>query len=148
MSSTPYLNPGLPEAGPMVDGLDAPYWAAAAEGRLELQRCKSCGHWQWGPEWICHKCLSFDMGWEEVKPEGIIYSWERCWHPSHPALKEQGPYIVILAELPQAGNIRMVGNLLGDPLQEIEIGARIVGHFEHHTEAENPFTLLQWEAVK
>ena len=32
-----------------------------------------------------------------------------------PALNGHGPYIVVLVELPEYGNIRMVGNLLGDP---------------------------------
>ena len=30
-------------------------------------------------------------------------SWERAWHPVHPALKDHGPYIVVLVELPDAG---------------------------------------------
>jgi len=32
----------------------------------------------------------------------------------HPALKEAGPYVVVLVELPHAGGIRMRGNLVGD----------------------------------
>ena len=82
---------------------------------------------QWGPEWICHQCLSFDIGWHKVSGKGRIYSWERAWHPVHPALKDHGPYIVVLVELPDAGNVRMLGNLLGDPKQEVLIGAVLSG---------------------
>ncbi len=35
----------------------------------------------------------------------------------HPALKEACPYIVAVVKCADAGNIRMVGNLLGDPTQ-------------------------------
>jgi hypothetical protein len=38
----------------------------------------------------------------------------------------------------------MVGNLLGDPLQEITIGARVEAVFEPHDEATPPFTLVHW----
>jgi uncharacterized OB-fold protein len=65
----------------------------------------------------------------------------------HPALKEHGPYIVVLVELPQAGRIRMVGNLLGDPLQPVTIGAPVEAVFEPHDDAASPFTLVQWKVI-
>ena len=78
---------------------------------------------------------------------GVIYSWERAWHPVHPALKGHGPYIVVLVELPHAGGIRMLGNLLGDPRQPVTIGARVEAVFEPHDDAKVPFTLVQWKIV-
>ncbi len=139
-----YLPPGLPVPVPEPDGLSAPYWSGLREGRLLVQRCTHCGTWQFGPEWLCHRCHAFDPAWEVVAPRGRIYSWERVWHPAHTALKEHGPYLVVLVELPEAGHIRMVGNLLGDPLQVVEIGDAVEGVFEHHPEAQPPFSLLQW----
>jgi len=146
--SKPYLKPGLPRPVPAPDGLDAPYWQAAAEGRLVLQRCNNCGAWQWGPEWTCHKCHSFDLAFAEVPREARIYSYERVWHPVHPALNEQGPYIVVLVEFPEHDGARMVGNLLGDPRQAVEIGAPVRAVFEHHEDAEPPYTLVQWAIVE
>jgi len=35
------------------------------------------------------------------------------------------PYVVVLVELPDAGNVRMLGNLLGDPQQAVKIGAEV-----------------------
>lgn len=142
-----YLPEGLPIPTPETDGLSAPYWNGLKEGVLTIQRCKSCGGWQWGPEWICHRCLSFDMGWETVEPRGRIFSWERVWHPVHPALKGHGPYIVVLVELPHADNVRLIGNLIGDPQQTVTIGAEVEGVFEHHPNASTPHTLLQWRTV-
>lgn len=138
-----YLQPGL--AQPASTELDAPYWQGLQQNVLRVQQCKACGGWQWGPEWICHHCLSDDVGFAEVAPDGVIYSYERVWHPVHPALREQGPYIVVLVELPKAGNVRMVGNLLGDPEQAVPIGAPVTGVFEHHLDADPPFSLLHWQ---
>ena len=139
-----YLNPGLPRPVPSPDGLDAPYWKAATENRLVLQRCSDCGTYQWGPEWTCHNCCSENLFFEEIPPLGRIYSYERVWHPVHPALAEQGPYIVVLVEFPNHDSARMVGNLLGDPLQEVKIGGSVEAVFEHNAEGENPYTLVQW----
>jgi uncharacterized protein len=142
-----YLAAGLPVPLAEDDGLDAPYWDGARQRRLMIQRCTKCGVFQWGPEWLCHSCLSFEVDWVETEPTGRIYSWERVWHPTHAALKNQGPYLVALVELPQAGNVRMIGNLLGDPTQAVQIGAVVKADFEDHTREDYSYTLVQWRAV-
>lgn len=143
-SDKTYLPVGLP--GPVVepDGLSAPYWAGLRDSRLVVQRCDDCRTWQFGPEWICHYCHSFSLTWTGIEPSGRIYSWERVWHPSHSALRGHGPYLVVLVKLPLACNVRMVGNLLGDPMQTVEIGAEVHGVFEHHPDAAVPYSLLHW----
>lgn len=145
--SAHYLPPGLPAPVPEADGLSAPYWQGLRERQLRVQRCNDCGTWQFGPEWICHHCHSFQLTWQAVEPRGTIFSWERVWHPSHPSLKGHVPYLVVLVELPHAGQVRMLGNLLGDPLQEVRIGTQVTGEFEPHDEAVVPYTLLQWRVV-
>ena len=142
-----YLAEGLPAPVPARDGLDAPYWEGLAEDRLVLQRCNACGGWQWGPEWICHRCRSFDVGWQPTEARGVIYSHERVWHPVHPALREQGPFVIVLVELPQCDGVRVVGNLVGDPMQDLVIGAEVEGVFEHHRDHDPPYTLLQWQVL-
>jgi uncharacterized OB-fold protein len=143
----PYLKPGLPIPRPTTDGLDAAFWEGLREERLLLQLCHDCQRWQWGPEWVCHHCHSFDVRYEETAAEGLIYSHERVWHPVHPALAEQGPYVVVLVELPHADGVRIVGNLIGDPHQPLTIGGAVHGVFEHHPDAEVPHTLLQWAVL-
>ena len=147
MPSTHYLPPGLPAPVPEPDGLDAPYWAGTRQNELRIQRCRDCRAWLWGPEWICHQCLSFNIEWQRVEGRGLIYSWERAWHPVHPALKGHPPYIVALVELPEAGHVRMLGNLLGDPHQEVRSGAAVEAVFEPHDEAKAPYTLVHWRCV-
>jgi uncharacterized OB-fold protein len=139
-----YLPQGLPIPVPEPDGLSKPYWEGLRENRLLVQRCEKCQSWQFGPEWICHKCHSFDPAWAEIEPWGRIFSWERVWHPSHTALKQHGAYLAVLVELPQAGEVRMIGNLLGDPMQDVVIGTEVEGVFEHHCDADRPYSLLHW----
>lgn len=142
-----YLPEGLPVPAPTRDGLDAAYWEGVRAHELRVQRCNECHTFQWGPEWICHRCHSFDIGWQRVSGRGQIYSWERAWHPVHPALKDHGPYLVVLIELPDADGIRMVGNLLGDPRQDVRIGSEVEAVFEDHNPTDSPYTLVHWETV-
>jgi uncharacterized OB-fold protein len=146
--SESYLPPGLPIPVPERNGLSKPFWDGLRQEVLKVQRNPRTGVFQWPAQWINHDDQSFDVEWVEVAARGVIYSWTRVWHPVHPALKDHGPYIVVVVELPHAGGVRMLGNLLGDPRQEVVIGTPVVGVFEHHNEAEPPFTLLQWRTAE
>jgi uncharacterized OB-fold protein len=127
----------------MPDGLDAAFWEGAKQHKLLVQRCNACGTFQFGPEWICHRCRLGDLGWHECAGRGKVYAFERVWHPVHRALKERGPYLIALVELPDAGNVRMVGNLLGDPHQDVKIGDTVTVAWEDHPDV----TLVQWQRV-
>jgi uncharacterized OB-fold protein len=137
----PYYLPQLARPEASRNGLEAPFWEATERDELVVQRCSSCGTYQWGPEWICHACHSFEVGFEPVERRGRIYSWERVWHPVHQLLVDACPYIIALVELPHAGNVRMLGNLLGDPRQDVVIGTDVDAVFEHH----DGYTLVQWQ---
>jgi uncharacterized OB-fold protein len=139
-----YLPEGLPSPRAQRTGLDTEFWAATKRHELVVQRCNSCKAFQWGPELLCHACRSFDMGWHKLSGRGRLFSWVRCWNPVHPALKEACPYIVAVIELPEAGNVRMVGNLLGDPLQNPPFDVAVEAVFEDHPEA----TLVQWKVTQ
>ncbi|WP_206734808.1 Zn-ribbon domain-containing OB-fold protein [Bradyrhizobium zhanjiangense] len=140
-----YLPQGLPIPVAEADGLSAPYWQGLRQSRLLVQRCRHCATWQFGPEWICHRCHALDSDWTEIEPHGLIFSWERVWHPSHAALRQHGPYLAVLVEFPHAGGVRMIGNLLGDPGQAVSIGAAVDGVFEHHPHPERQYSLLHWQ---
>ncbi len=141
-----YLPEVLPPAGPAPDGRDLEYWQALNQHRIVVQRCNACGNLQMEPEYICYKCHSLDRGWQEVSGKGRIYSWVRIWHPVPQALKDSCPFLVVLVELPDANGLRIAGNLLGDPNQEVVIGAPVEAVFEDHKE--RGYTLLQWRLVR
>ena len=144
LANAGYLPTGMPQPMPEPDGLDRPYWQATRANRLLVQRCRACRTWLWGPEWICHACHALDPSWEEVAPAGLIHSWTWVWHPTNACLAGFGPYLAVLIELPAAGGIRMLGNLLGDPRQPVVIGAPVRAAFEPHDAAPEPYTLVQW----
>jgi uncharacterized OB-fold protein len=141
-----YVLPELVRPVAQPSGLDAEFWSAVRDGRLLVQRCGACRSWQWGPEWTCYECGSFDLAWAEVPTTGdryvgTIYSYERVWHPTHELLVPIVPYVVVLVSLPTAGDVRMIGNLTGDARAPVEIGTAVSAVFEHHP----THTLVQWE---
>ena len=81
-----------------------------------------------------------------VQGSGRIYSYEKPHHPVHQALSGHGPYVIVLVEL-DGVNVRMLGNLLGDPAQKVEIGATVEAVFEPHDDADPPYTLVQWRRI-
>ena len=107
-TTTSYMPEGMPLPAP--NELDAPFWEGAKNHKLLVQHCPKCGTFQFGPEWICYNCRSAEVGWHECSGKGTVYAFERVWHPVHPAVKDRVPYLIVLVELPDAGNVRMVGN--------------------------------------
>jgi uncharacterized protein len=53
----------------------ARYWAAAAEGRLEIQRCNACGKHYFYPRPFCRYCNSGDVEWTEVSGRARLASY-------------------------------------------------------------------------
>ncbi|WP_345424150.1 Zn-ribbon domain-containing OB-fold protein [Pseudonocardia xishanensis] len=127
------------QAGGAVD-IVAPVQVAAREGRLVVQQCAECGSFQSPPEHLCHACLSEELAFVDHAPQGVVFSWARVWHPVDDALAAACPYVVLLVSLPDAGNVRVIGNLVGDPDQPIVIGSAVNAVFEHH----EGYSLVQW----
>ena len=108
-----YVIEGSPRSKP--SSLDAPFWKGLQNNVLKLQYWQSCSSWQWEPERICH--------------------------PVNPELVQQGAYLIVLVEMPEAGNVRLIGTSVGDPHQSIYIVEEVVGFFEYHV-GEQPSSLL------
>jgi uncharacterized OB-fold protein len=72
MSGRPVDGPKVPPAfTPDI----APYFAAAAEGRLLLKGCESCGRVHHYPRPLCPFCFSDATAWREASGEGEIYTF-------------------------------------------------------------------------
>ena len=146
----PYLRPGpRPAARPDARRPRRPVLGrASTHDELLLQRCNALRRLAVGPGVVLpplpllRPALRGDTG-----RRACIYSHERVWHPVHPALAEQGPYVVVLVELP-AGRRRAHGRQPARrSRQDLTVGAPVVGVFEHHADADVPHTLLQWVAA-
>ncbi len=137
-----YLPEGLPIPVAEPDGLSAPYWAGLHENRLMVLRCSYRGTWRFRPEWVCHHCHAFDPEWTETASHGRVFSRERVWHPSHAALSSMVRISPCVWRSRTPAACGMVGNLPGDAMQAVSIGAYVEGVFEHHPRTDAPYSLL------
>src|ERR1700737_5288587 len=60
---------------PVPNEWTKPFWDAAKQGVLELQRCQICGHFQHPPYATCTQCVATDLKFEPVRGAGTIYAY-------------------------------------------------------------------------
>ena len=51
---------------PLADTTTLPWWEAASEHRLVVQRCTACEHTRHPPAPICPECRSAEADWKEL----------------------------------------------------------------------------------
>ncbi|WP_436956571.1 bifunctional MaoC family dehydratase N-terminal/OB-fold nucleic acid binding domain-containing protein [Streptomyces sp. SudanB182_2057] len=117
--------PEPPRPRPVINRDNAGFWQGVAEGRLLIQRCTACGTLRhpWLPG--CNACGG--LGWDTVEAsgEGTVYSYVVVHHPPVPGFDP--PYAVALVEL--AEGVRMVGDVIGVPYDEVRIGMPVRAGF-------------------
>jgi uncharacterized OB-fold protein len=116
---------GIP---PAVTEETAPFWAAAREGRLVVERCASCGAESFPPRGICRSCRGREVGFAEVGGLGVVYSFTVNYQRWLPGLEV--PYAVVLVEFPGRPGVRVAGRLRGCPPEQAFIGLAVEVGFE------------------
>lgn len=106
-----------------------PFWDAAAQGVLRIQRCDACGAAQFPPRAICGHCHAKGTPrWEDAKGTGVIASHTTVHRPPSPAFKAEVPYTLALVTL--AEGPRILVTLRGDAAKVPAIGAPVVIRFD------------------
>jgi uncharacterized OB-fold protein len=108
---------------PVPDRDSAPYWAALAQGRFELQHCRDCGRWTWPARAICSGCHGENLVWEPVKGAGEVHSWVVTHQVYAPDFVDLVPYTVVLVRIDEQDDILIPGRLLSDV--ELHQGLRV-----------------------
>jgi uncharacterized OB-fold protein len=103
-------------APPVPDVETKPFWEAAAEGRLLIKRCNSCGNAHYYPRSICPFCFSADTQWQDASGEGVIYSFSIM-------RRAAPPYCIAYVTL--AEGVTMMTNIVACDLDAIQIGQRV-----------------------
>jgi hypothetical protein len=105
---------------PVADAVTLPWWKAAAEHRLVVQRCAACGHTRLPPAPICPECRSSDSDWQPVSGRGEIYTFTVVHRPI--AAGQPLPTVIAVIALEGAGGVRMISNLVGADPAALQIG--------------------------
>lgn len=114
----------IPEATPAL----APFFAAAREGRLVVQRCAGCGVLRFPPRELCSACLDREATWQEVSGRGEVFSYNVMHQIYHPGFAPEVPYAVVVVKLEEGPKI--TSNLVDCPIDAIAIGMPVEVTFE------------------
>lgn len=84
---------------PVIDDQIRPFWDAARDKKLSMQKCESCGHMHFPPSPVCPKCLGDSQTWEEVSGKGVLESWVDFHHVYWEGFRDSVPYRVCIVRL-------------------------------------------------
>ena len=127
MTKKPYDKPL-----PVIDPGTRPFWDAARDHRLSIQKCKSCGKYHFYPRELCPHCHSDDLEWTDISGRGEIYSFTIARRPAGPVYADDVPYVIAMIALDEGP--RMMTNLIVDDVETVQIGDRVAVHFDDVTD--------------
>ena len=104
---------------PAIEPAMAPFFAAARERRLVVQRCTACGALRFPARDLCSECLATAAEWVPVSGRGAVFSYNVMHQVYHPGFAAEVPYAVVLVRL--AEGPKLISSLVDCPPGEITI---------------------------
>ena len=99
---------------PAAEGLTAPFWAAAQNGQLVVQRCQACRVWQQPPSTGCHACGAGPLAFEAVSGAARLFSWTVVRQGLAAGFDDNLPYLVLVVELAEQAGLLMLSDMAFD----------------------------------
>lgn len=96
---------------PVLTPDTAPFYAAAADGRLVIQDCLACGRLQHPPGAFCRSCGAASLGYRRVSGRARLWSWTVARVSFAPGLDPAVPYLITCAELVEQAGLLMLSSL-------------------------------------
>ena len=115
---------------PEITDLTRPFWEAARDGRLLMQKCARCGTVNFLPKPWCVECGSRDIPWTEMSPMGTLYSYtvSRSLAMNHPGWEPELPVVLGMVDIDDGA--RMYAQVIDVDPDEVRIGMRLKATFE------------------
>ena len=102
---------------PEINDENRPFWEAAKQNALKLQKCSDCGRFRHPAGRICPFCHSMNAEWTVVSGKGRVYTWTVFHQVYHPAFKDDAPYNVAIIKLDEGP--QLISNVTGCELSDI-----------------------------
>jgi uncharacterized OB-fold protein len=107
---------------PPVNAENKPYFDAAAEGKLLIKRCATCGEVHFYPRAICPYCFSDRTEWREASGKGTIYSYS--------VMRRGVPIPYAIAYVTLEEGVTMLTNIVDCDFDAIRIGQKVKAVFK------------------
>ena len=115
-------NRPIPNPGPV----SGPFWEATKEGKFVMQRCTSCGEYEWTPKAACPSCITDTLEWTEASGTGTVYTYVVVHASANPAF--EAPYAIAVVDLEEGP--KFFTSLVDVDVDEVTIGMPVEVAFE------------------
>jgi uncharacterized OB-fold protein len=102
------------------------WWDACDEGKILIQRCASCGALRHPPRPMCGVCQSTEWDTIESTLDGELFSFVEMHHPKFPGYQ----YPLLVGVISLAEGTRIIANIVGCDVKDVEIGMKLKGKVE------------------
>ena len=120
---------------PVLTSEAKPFWDAAAQQKLVMQRCQDCGAYVWTPRPACFECGSERVEWTQLSGKGQVYSFtvirQVVGRAASKAFEPDVPYVVAWIDLDEGP--RMISNVIGCPVEDVKLGMKVAVVFEQQS---------------
>jgi uncharacterized OB-fold protein len=117
---------------PRLDSVNRAFWTAGAEGELRFNPCQDCRTFIHPPSPICPRCLSENVKAEKVAGTGVIDTFSVNYQPWMPGVEV--PYVVARVAIDGAAGVYLTTNIVGCPVDDVDIDDRVQVIFEQQGE--------------
>ncbi len=108
---------------PQVTAEAKPFWDAAKEHRLLIQKSKKNGKAVFYPRAISPYGPKDELEWVEASGKGTVYSYTVARRPTAPQWAGEPPLIIAIVQL--AEGARMTTNIVGYAPEDVRIGMAV-----------------------
>jgi uncharacterized OB-fold protein len=125
----------IPKPLPDITPVTQPFWEAAANGKLIMQRCGECGSWVWCPRPACVECGSENLEWTQLGGRGEVFAFTVIREVVGRALggfASDIPYVTAWIDLEEGP--RICSNIVACPIDNVTIGMAVEVVFEEAAE--------------
>ncbi len=117
---------------PRLDSDNRAFWTGGADGELRLHQCQDCKTFIHPPRPVCRNCLS-----EHVVPTagagtGVVDTFTVNHQKWHPAMDV--PFVIARVAIDGAPGVYLTTNIIGCPVDAVDIGDRVRVKFEQHSD--------------
>lgn len=115
---------------PTLTDQTRPFWTAAREGRLVLQKCGRCATFNFHPKPWCIECGARELQWADARPTGTVYAHtvSRSVAMNYPGWQADLPIVLCLIDLDDGA--RLYAQLTDCRPEDVRVGMRVGVHFE------------------
>ena len=117
---------------PAPDPESKAFWTGGARGELLIMQCRECATFIHPPRQVCRTCLSENVAPQAVSGMGTVETFTINRQKWLPALEV--PYVIARVSLDGVPGVILTTNIVGCPVDAVDIGDRVRVVFEDHGE--------------